>query len=98
MFISGDTLLLNLIKITLPGLCILIGTLIYSYKVINRYSKALKRLYSSSFRGVDTERKRIASELHDTLAVSSILLSEDFIDLKSKLKGDEAKPQKKPSP
>lgn len=87
MFISGDTFLLNILTIILPTLIILLGTIVYSYKIINRYSKALKRLYSSSFRGVDTERKRIATELHDHLAVHSIAFYEDINSLKSILSG-----------
>ncbi len=89
MFISGDTLLLKLITITLPGICILLGTIIYSYKIINRYSKTLKRLYSCSFKGVDTERKRIASELHDHLAIHTISFYEEIKILKSRLKGND---------
>ena len=85
MFISGDTFLLNLLTIILPTLILLLGTIVYSYKVINRYSKALKRLYSSSFRGVDTERKRIATELHDHLAIHTIGFYEDINKLKSML-------------
>ncbi len=87
MFISGDTLLIKLITITLPGLCILLGTIIYSFVVINRYSKTLKRLYRSSFKGVDTERKRIATELHDHLAIHSISFFEEIKTLKSRLTG-----------
>ncbi len=87
MFISGDTLIIKLITIALPGICILLGTVIYSYKVINRYSQTLKRLYRSSFRGVDTERRRIATELHDHLAVYSIGFYEEITILKSRLTG-----------
>jgi signal transduction histidine kinase len=89
MYTSGDTLLTSLFLILLPAFLALIGIIVYIYLVSKRYNSALTRLYRSSFRGVDTERKRIASELHDTLAVSSITLSEDFIELKSKLKGAE---------
>jgi signal transduction histidine kinase len=89
MFISGDTFILNLLNLILPTLIILLGTIIYSYKIINRYSKALKRLYSSSFRGVDTERKRIATELHDHLAVHTIAFYEHINSLKSMLTGNQ---------
>jgi len=89
MSMSGDSLLISLSLIILPAFLALLGIIIFSYIVTKRYNRVLTRLYRSSFRGVDTERKRIASELHDTLAVSSITLSEDFIELKSKLKGAE---------
>jgi hypothetical protein len=57
--------------------------------VIKRYKKVLGRLFRSSFRGVDTERKRIASELHDHLAVHSIAFSEDVNELKRRLQGQD---------
>lgn len=86
---SGDSLLISLFSILLPAFILLVGTIMYSYNVITRYSKALSRLYRSSFRGIDSERKRIASELHDHLAIHSIKLSEGLGDLKNRLKGDE---------
>jgi len=89
MSISGDSLLISLSLILLPAIIALIGTLLYSYMVIKRYKKVLGRLFRSSFRGVDTERKRIASELHDHLAVHSIAFSEDVNELKRRLQGQD---------
>ncbi len=89
MFFSADFVLLNLFTILIPSFIVLLATLSYSYIIIIRYNKVLKRLYRSSFRGVDFERKRIASELHDHLAVHSISFSEDISFLKSKLTGNE---------
>lgn len=88
MYLSGDSLLLSLFTMILPTLIVLIGTIVYSYTVIKRYSNVLSRLYRSSFRGVDTERKRIASELHNHLAVHSISVSQEFASLKRKLIGE----------
>ncbi len=87
MSISGDSLLISLSLILVPALIALIGTLLYSYFVIKRYKNVLGRLFHSSFRGVDSERKRIASELHDHLAVHSIAFTEDFNNLKLRLNG-----------
>ncbi len=89
MFTSGDSLLIKLTVVILPALIVLVGTIIYSYVVINRYSKTLTRLYRSSFRGVDTERKRIASELHNHFALHAINSAEQFESLKTKLSGVE---------
>ncbi len=86
MSISGDSLLISLSLILLPAFIALIGTLLYSYFVIKRYKKVLGRLFHSSFRGVDTERKRIASELHDHLAIHSITFSFCIYSTKTAMK------------
>jgi signal transduction histidine kinase len=89
MSISGDSLLISLTLILLPSLLTLLGVIIYSYIVIKRYKHALSRLFRSSFRGVDSERKRIASELHDYLALHTISFNEDMNLLKSTLNGND---------
>lgn len=89
MSISGDSLLISLSLILLPSFIALTGTLMYSYFVIKRYKKVLSRLFHSSFRGIDTERKRIATELHDHLAIHSITFSEDLNELKNRLQGQD---------
>jgi signal transduction histidine kinase len=78
MLSSGDSLLLSVLAIIIPAVGILIGTGLYAQSMLRRYSKALKRLYRASFKGVDTERKRIASELHDHLGAHAVLMSEGF--------------------
>lgn len=82
MYLSVDIFLISLIIIIATSLVVLIGVLIYSYFIIKRYSSVLKRLYKSSFKGIDTERMRIASELHDLLSLYSISLSQDFDKVK----------------
>jgi signal transduction histidine kinase len=89
MLNSEDTLLISIIAIIIPAIIILIGTLSYSRSVVKRYSKVLKRLYLVSFKGIDTERKRIASELHDHLALHSITITSEFEDLKKRLGGED---------
>jgi signal transduction histidine kinase len=56
---------------------------------VKRYSLALSRLYKMSFKGVDTERKRIASEMHDHLALHSITITSEFESLKQRLGGED---------
>jgi len=89
MYTTIDSLVYYLLWVILPALAILIGTIVYSSVIIKRYSGVLSRLYRSSFRGVDTERKRIASELHDHFALYSITMSERFESLKKKINGPE---------
>jgi signal transduction histidine kinase len=89
MLSSGDSLLLSLLIILVPALFILVGTYTYSRTLLRRYSYVLKRLYRASFKGVDTERKRIASELHDELGAHWVLMSQHFNILKSELNGEQ---------
>lgn len=48
-----------------------------------------------NFKGVDTERKRIASEMHDHLAEHSITVAEEFMELKKRLTGEDLELLKK---
>ncbi len=82
MTITGDILLISLFAIILPSLLILFGTAIYSITIINRYKKIVSRLYRASFKGIDSERKRIASELHNQLAVHFININTDFDEIR----------------
>jgi signal transduction histidine kinase len=69
-----------------PVIILLIGTIIYSGVVVKRYAKVVERLYLSSFKGMDTERKRIASELHNQLAVHFINIKRDLDVIQKELK------------
>lgn len=84
MLSSGDSLLLSILAILVPAVGILVGTGLYAYSLLVRYSRVLTRLYRSSFKGVDSERKRIASELHDHLGAFSIQMSDGFEKIKQK--------------
>jgi signal transduction histidine kinase len=75
---SGDSLLLSLLAVLIPAIGLLVGTALYAQTLLARYRRVLKRLYRSSFKGVDSERKRIARELHDHLGAHSVELSEGF--------------------
>ena len=80
--------MLSLLIILVPALFILVGTFIYSRTLLRRYSRVLRRLYRTSFKGVDTERKRIARELHDELGVHWVVMNQHFNRLKSDLTGE----------
>jgi signal transduction histidine kinase len=84
MLSSGDSLLLSILAILVPAVGILVGTVLYAASILRRYSNALQRLYSASFKGADSERKRIASEWHDHLGAHSILMSDGFERIKQK--------------
>ena len=89
MFTSADLLLIEVAGVFLPALIVTFFTIMYTYKTTHRYKKAIKRLYQMSFKGVDMERKRIASEMHDHLALHSITIAEEFVELKDRLTGIE---------
>ena len=88
MYSSADSLILSLFVVLAPAICILFGTIMYSSRIINRYSKAITRLYRASFKGADFERQRIARDLHDHLGAHSVLMSERFELVKAQLSGD----------
>jgi signal transduction histidine kinase len=89
MYSSGDTLLIEVVGVFIPAILVTIFTILYSNQIRSRYGKVMKRLYRSSFKGVDTERKRIAGELHDELGAHWVLMSQHFNQLKSELKDEQ---------
>lgn len=91
MFTSADSLLIEVAGVFVPALIITVFSILYSYQITARYKRAIKRLYKMSFKGVDTERKRIAAEMHDHLALHSITLSQEIASLKKKLNDDQLK-------
>jgi signal transduction histidine kinase len=86
---SGDSLLIEVFGVFIPAVLVTIFAILYGNQTRIRYSKVMKRLYRSSFKGVDTERKRIASELHDQLGAHWVVMTQHFNRLKSNLKGEE---------
>jgi signal transduction histidine kinase len=88
MFTSADLLLVEIAGVFLPALIITVFSVVFSYRITGRYKMAIKRLYKMSFKGVDTERKRIASEMHDHLALHSLTITSEFDTLKKRLVGD----------
>ena len=89
MFTSADLLLIEIAGVFLPALIVTVFSVVFSYRITGRYKKAIKRLYKMSFKGVDTERKRIASEMHDHLALHSITVTSEFEALKKRLDGED---------
>jgi len=95
MFTSADLFLIEVAGVFLPAFIVTVFTIAYSYKTTVRYKRAIKRLYQMGFKGVDMERKRIASEMHDHLAEHSIRVAEEFIELKQRLTGEDLELLKK---
>jgi signal transduction histidine kinase len=89
MYSSGDSLLIEVFGVFIPAILVTIFAILYANQTRIRYGKVMKRLYRSSFKGVDTERKRIASELHDELGAHWVVMSQQFNLLKSELKDDQ---------
>ena len=89
MFTSADLLLVEIAGVFLPALIITVFSVVFSYRITGRYKMAIKRLYKMSFKGVDTERKRIASEMHDHLALHSLTITSEFDTLKKRLVGED---------
>lgn len=89
MYSSGDSLLIEVFGVFIPAILVTIFAILYANQTKIRYGKVMKRLYRSSFKGVDTERKRIASELHDQLGAHWVVMSQHFNQLKSELKDEQ---------
>ncbi|GDX50853.1 hypothetical protein LBMAG26_17120 [Bacteroidota bacterium] len=89
MFTSADLLLIEIAGVFLPALIVTVFSVVFSYRITGRYNRAIKRLYKMSFKGVDTERKRIASEMHDNLALHSLTVTAEFEALKKRLDGED---------
>jgi signal transduction histidine kinase len=88
MHTSGDSLLIEVFGVFIPAILVTIFAILYANQTRIRYGKVMKRLYRSSFKGVDTERKRIASELHDQLGAHWVVMTQHFTSLKSNLNGE----------
>jgi signal transduction histidine kinase len=86
---SADSLLIEVVGIFIPALLVTSFIILYAYRIKSRYGKVMKRLYRSSFQGVDSERKRIASELHDQLGAHWVIISQHLNRLKSDLSDEQ---------
>lgn len=80
---SGDSFILSLLFILIPALTILAGVFIYSKLVLARYSNVIKRLYKMNFNSLETERKRISSDLHDQMGYKILIINKSLQNLKS---------------
>lgn len=88
MYNSADSLLIEVVGVFIPAILVTLFIFLYAFRIVTRYGRAMKRLYRSSFQGVDSERKRIASELHDQLGAHWIVMTQHFSSLKPKLEGE----------
>ena len=64
---SGDSLLINLFLILIPAFGFLLVSFLISRYLILRYTRALSRLYKMNFNSLESERKRIANDMHDIM-------------------------------
>lgn len=80
---TGDSFLLSLFVALIPALTILVGVFIYSRTIILRYSKVVERLYKMNFNSLETERKRISSDLHDHMGYKILIINKSLENLKS---------------
>jgi len=81
----GDSILFKIGLILLPTFGLLIGTALYSYMTITRYSKTIKRLYKMNFNSLEFERKRISNDLHDQLGSKMAIINRTIDSLSNKL-------------
>jgi signal transduction histidine kinase len=89
MFTSADLLLIEIAGVFFPALIVTVFAVVFYYRITARYKKVIKRLYNMSFKGVDSERKRIATEMHDHLALHSVTVTSEFDALKKRLDGED---------
>lgn len=85
MLNSADSFLVSLLIIFFPSFALLIGTSLYSYVIIRRYSNTISRLYKMNFNSLEAERKRIANDLHDQLGYKMMVINKSMDSLSSRL-------------
>lgn len=84
MQISNDYFLVRLGVIIIPAFILLIATILISFLIIRKYSRAVKRLYQMNFNGVEFERKRIANDMHDQIGYTIIQLRNSLFEASNK--------------
>jgi signal transduction histidine kinase len=89
MFTSADLLLIEIAGVFFPAVIVTVFAVVFYYRITARYKKVIKRLYNMSFNGVDSERKRIATDMHDHLALHSLTVTSEFDALKKRLDGED---------
>jgi glucose-6-phosphate-specific signal transduction histidine kinase len=87
---SEDYFLIRLGAILIPTALLLIFSVIISYSIIKRYRKAVKRLYQMNFKGVETERKRIANDMHDQVGFTIMQVRNSLHEVSEKVLASQA--------
>jgi hypothetical protein len=90
MLSSADSFLFSVAWFLIPAAVILIMSGLYSYALIRRYSKTVNRLYKLNFNSLETERKRVSSDLHDQFASQIIGMDGVLKKLSNKLTEDDS--------
>ncbi len=85
MLNSADSFLVSLFIIFFPSVILLIGTSVYSFNIIRRYSRTISRLYKMNFNSLEMERKRISNDLHDQIGYKMMIINKSIDSLSSKL-------------
>ncbi|MFN4914093.1 MAG: sensor histidine kinase [Sphingomonadales bacterium] len=80
MLNSGDILLSEIFFLLLPGALMLGGTLLISYFYIKRYKRIFRRYKIRELEKIETERKRIANDLHDFVAGKLLKIKSELHD------------------
>jgi two-component system, NarL family, sensor kinase len=78
---SGDSLLINLFLILIPAFGFLLVSFLISRYLILRYTRALSRLYKMNFNSLESERKRIANDMHDIMGNKMIHINQSLFEL-----------------
>lgn len=80
MLNCGDLLLSEIFFLLLPGAMMLSGTLLISYFYIKRYKRIFRRYKIRELEKIETERKRIANDLHDFVAGKLLKIKSELHD------------------
>jgi signal transduction histidine kinase len=78
MLNSGDQVLINIFYLLLPGLIILITVILVSFFYFKRLKRLIWRYRMQKMEEVETERKRIANDLHDYVGGKLIMIKSEL--------------------
>lgn len=78
MLNSGDQVLINIFYLLLPGLIILITVILVSFFYFKRLKRIISRYRMQKMEEVETERKRIANDLHDHVGSKLIMIKSEL--------------------
>lgn len=85
MLNSGDSLLIKLFFLLIPAIGFLLVSVIVSRILVIRYTTALSRLYKMNFNSLESERKRIANDIHDIMGNKMIHINHSLFELGKEL-------------
>ena len=83
-------MLYSLFVVMAPAAIILIGVTLYSNYLFWRYRRTIARLYKMNFNSLETERKRIANDLHDQLGAKLMVMQKSLEHLEDRVGEEES--------